>query len=174
MLEEIGAAEVPRLVVYNKIDAAERGPAVERDPCGRIISVSVSAKTGQGLDLLRDAIVADCSACARPSHSEPLPAWSGRCCGPLATTVRRRAPDADTYFARTAMSLNDPQWGRVASGSGGGSSNEGDREEPRRPQRPNGEGPPDLEELWRDFNRRLNGLFGKRDGVAARRRFRRL
>jgi len=58
------------------------------------------------------------------------------------------------------MSLNDPQWGR--GGGSGGSNNEGGREEPRRPPRPNGEGPPDLEELWRDFNRRLNGLFGKK------------
>jgi membrane protease subunit HflK len=60
------------------------------------------------------------------------------------------------------MSLNDPQWGR-GSGSGG-SNGDGDREPPRRPQRPNGEGPPDLEELWRDFNRRLNGLFGRKSG----------
>ncbi len=58
------------------------------------------------------------------------------------------------------MSLNDPQWGR--GGGSGGSNSDGGREEPRRPQRPNGEGPPDLEELWRDFNRRLNGLFGKK------------
>ena len=59
-----------------------------------------------------------------------------------------------------AMSLNDPQWGR-GSGSGGGDKNE----EPRKPQRPGGqEGPPDLDELWRDFNRRLNSLFGRRGG----------
>jgi len=64
----------------------------------------------------------------------------------------------------TAMSLNDPQWGR-----GGGSSNDdknatpGDRE-PRPPGKRGQEGPPDLDELWRDFNRRLNGLFGKRTG----------
>jgi GTP-binding protein HflX len=77
VLEEIGAAEVPRLVVYNKIDAAGRGPAVERDPCGRIIAVSVSAKTGQGLDLLRDAIVQIARQMRETSHSEPLPAWSG-------------------------------------------------------------------------------------------------
>jgi membrane protease subunit HflK len=58
------------------------------------------------------------------------------------------------------MSLNDPQWGR-GSGSGGGDKNE----EPRKPQRPGGqEGPPDLDELWRDFNRRLNSLFGRRGG----------
>ncbi|MBI2296034.1 MAG: FtsH protease activity modulator HflK [Betaproteobacteria bacterium] len=40
------------------------------------------------------------------------------------------------------MSLNDPQWGR----------------------RPN-QGPPDLDELWRDFNRKLNSLFGRRGGA---------
>jgi membrane protease subunit HflK len=58
------------------------------------------------------------------------------------------------------MSLNDPQWGR-GSGSGDG------KDDPRgnsQQQRPGKEGPPDLDELWRDFNRRLNGLFGKRGG----------
>ncbi|MFM8548839.1 MAG: FtsH protease activity modulator HflK [Betaproteobacteria bacterium] len=51
------------------------------------------------------------------------------------------------------FSLNDPGWGR---GSGGG----GDQKPP--PQR--GDGPPDLDELWRDFNRRLNGLFRRGGG----------
>jgi len=55
------------------------------------------------------------------------------------------------------MSLNDPQWGR-----GGGSGSDGGREEPRRPQRPAGEGPPDLEELWTELNRKLNGLFRRK------------
>jgi membrane protease subunit HflK len=47
------------------------------------------------------------------------------------------------------MSLNDPNWGR------GGS---------RGPQGPGGgnQGPPDLDELWRSFNRRLSELFGGR------------
>ncbi len=46
------------------------------------------------------------------------------------------------------MSLNDPTWGR------GGS---------RGPQGPGGgnQGPPDLDELWRNFNRRLAELFGR-------------
>ncbi|MCX8003792.1 MAG: FtsH protease activity modulator HflK, partial [Burkholderiaceae bacterium] len=57
------------------------------------------------------------------------------------------------------MSLNDPQWGR------GGASGNGRDGEPRGPQRPGGrEGPPDLDELWRDFNRRLNALFGRGGG----------
>jgi membrane protease subunit HflK len=49
------------------------------------------------------------------------------------------------------MSLNDPNWGRGSRG----------------PQGPGGnQGPPDLDELWRNFNRRLSDLFGrrKRDG----------
>jgi len=54
---------------------------------------------------------------------------------------------------RRIFSLNDPGWGR-GQGSGG------DGERPR--QRPGGDGPPDLDELWRDFNRKLNGMFGKR------------
>ena len=41
------------------------------------------------------------------------------------------------------MSLNDPQWGRRRGGN---------------------QGPPDLDELWRDFNRKLDGLFGRRGG----------
>jgi len=54
------------------------------------------------------------------------------------------------------MSLNDPQWGNRGSGDGD-KPNGGD------PRRPN-QGPPDLEELWRDFNRKLNGMFGKKRG----------
>ena len=44
------------------------------------------------------------------------------------------------------MSLNDPNWGR-GSPRGGGN-----------------QGPPDLDELWRSFNRRLGELFGRRRG----------
>jgi membrane protease subunit HflK len=59
------------------------------------------------------------------------------------------------------MSLNDPQWGR---GGGSSGNDDGPREGERRPQRPADDGPPDLDELWRDFNRRLNNLFGGRGG----------
>ena len=52
------------------------------------------------------------------------------------------------------FSLNDPGWGR------GGSGGNGDGQRPR----PGNDGPPDLDELWRDFNRKLNGLFRKGGG----------
>jgi GTPase len=64
VLAEINAQAVPQLIVYNKIDATEREAGVERDPYGRILSVSVSALAGTGLDLLRAAI-AECAQAAR-------------------------------------------------------------------------------------------------------------
>lgn len=48
------------------------------------------------------------------------------------------------------MAWNDPQWGNQG---GGGNKNPG--------------GPPDLDELWKNFNRRLNELFGKKGGNGA-------
>jgi membrane protease subunit HflK len=79
---------------------------------------------------------------------------------------------------RAVFSLNDPGWGRSGSGGSGQGSSDGsqgpagqgqrpdDNASRQRPQRPSGgsDGPPDLDELWRDFNRRLNRLFGKADG----------
>jgi GTPase len=56
VLEEIGAGETPRLLVWNKIDAAGLQPSVERDQYGRISRVFVSARTGAGLTELRGAL----------------------------------------------------------------------------------------------------------------------
>jgi GTP-binding protein HflX len=56
VLAEIPADAAPRLLVWNKIDAASLEPAVERDQYGRISRVFVSARTGAGLELLRGAL----------------------------------------------------------------------------------------------------------------------
>lgn len=71
---------------------------------------------------------------------------------------------------RGMFNLNDPRWGR------GDDKGEGDeRPQPERPdndrpqggrgrdQKPGGQ-PPDLDELWRDLNRKLSGLFGGGNG----------
>jgi membrane protease subunit HflK len=55
-------------------------------------------------------------------------------------------------FMSKIFNLNDPGWGR---GNGNGGS-----EPPRRPD--GNDGPPDLEEVWRDFNNRLGALFGRK------------
>ncbi len=59
-------------------------------------------------------------------------------------TFRDYLRDRSLRLLGVLMSLNDPQWGR----------------------RPN-QGPPDLDEIWRDFNRKLGGLFGRRGGGSA-------
>lgn len=62
------------------------------------------------------------------------------------------------------FNLNDPRWGRGDDDSKSESSDQ--RPDPSGGRRPSPGGqPPDLDELWRDFNRKLNGLFsGKRRG----------
>ncbi|MBI4986661.1 MAG: GTPase HflX [Rhodocyclales bacterium] len=56
VLDEIGAGEVPQIVVWNKIDATHAAPGVERDECDKLARIRVSAKSGAGLDLLREAL----------------------------------------------------------------------------------------------------------------------
>lgn len=67
VLEEIGAAQVPQIMVWNKIDATGVEPAVERDAYGKINRVRVSARTGAGLDLLRQALVETAQEHAGPA-----------------------------------------------------------------------------------------------------------
>ena len=76
VLAEIPAGQAPRLLVWNKIDAANLEAGVERDQYGRISRVFVSARTGAGIDLLRGAIAefakaraAERSPTTQPAHS---------------------------------------------------------------------------------------------------------
>lgn len=50
VLEEIGAKDVPQVIVMNKIDRTPHPARVERNQCGTISRVWVSAKTGEGID----------------------------------------------------------------------------------------------------------------------------
>ena len=60
VLEEIGAHEVPQLVVYNKIDLLPEGvreAGVLRDNSGRAVGVNISVTKSLGLDALREAMI---------------------------------------------------------------------------------------------------------------------
>lgn len=56
VLKEIGALDVPQILVWNKLDLTAASPGIERDDCGNISRVRLSARTGAGLSLLRDAL----------------------------------------------------------------------------------------------------------------------
>ncbi|HEX5697409.1 MAG TPA: FtsH protease activity modulator HflK [Rhodoferax sp.] len=77
---------------------------------------------------------------------------------------------------RGMFNLNDPRWGR-SDDKPDASDAQGDQrppepasdvpppnQAPRGPKRGANQGPPDLDELWRDFNRKLGGLFGNLKG----------
>lgn len=76
---------------------------------------------------------------------------------------------------RGMFNLNDPRWGRGDDKPRDGNGNPrpgdkpGDSRSPqgageRRPGGNNAQQPPDLDELWRDFNRKLGKLFGGNQG----------
>ena len=74
VLAEIPAGEAPRILVWNKIDAAAMEPRIERDQYGRISRVFVSARTGAGIGLLREAIAEFAKARATDRGPSALPA----------------------------------------------------------------------------------------------------
>jgi membrane protease subunit HflK len=73
---------------------------------------------------------------------------------------------------RGMFNLNDPRWGRADDKPADSSNPDPEAPKPdapttpvrggneRGPKRGSNQGPPDLDELWRDFNRKLGGLFG--------------
>ena len=77
---------------------------------------------------------------------------------------------AGTWRSRVlgAFNLNDGRWGRDDSSQSKpdtqNSTPPEDNKPPQQPppnnNRPTGNGPPDLDELWRDFNKKLSGFFG--------------
>lgn len=56
VLTEIGAQDVPQILVLNQIDRIGMEAGLERDEYGRICKVRISAKNGDGLELLQQAL----------------------------------------------------------------------------------------------------------------------
>lgn len=56
VLAEVGARSIPQIVLYNKIDLQGLAPGVRRDEYGNIAALHLSAKTGAGIELVRDAL----------------------------------------------------------------------------------------------------------------------
>jgi GTP-binding protein HflX len=78
VLCEIGADRVPRLKIYNKLDLLESTPPkIERDEQGRAIRVWLSAATGEGLELLDQAVFERLSGEMRRHVLHLAPAQAG-------------------------------------------------------------------------------------------------
>ena len=57
VLQEIGAAKVPQILILNQIDRLDCEAGFDRDEYGKICKIRVSAKTGAGLELVRQALL---------------------------------------------------------------------------------------------------------------------
>ncbi len=84
VLAEIGASAVPRLLVWNKIDRNGLRPGIDRNEYDRICRVRLSAKTGDGVDGLRQALVE--AAASRTSPASPPKSTDSQKLGQAATT----------------------------------------------------------------------------------------
>jgi GTP-binding protein HflX len=65
VLAEIGASDLPQILVFNKIDRIDTPERAERDAAGRVSHVWLSAMKSRGLDLLRDALAERLSRAAK-------------------------------------------------------------------------------------------------------------
>ncbi|HEY1283350.1 MAG TPA: ribosome rescue GTPase HflX [Steroidobacteraceae bacterium] len=99
VLAEIGADQIPQVLVYNKIDRLEIAPRVDRDADGRALAVWISAAQRTGLDLLETTIAERLSRRARRARLK-MPASAGALRSRLyaAGAVRTEAPSEDGSF----------------------------------------------------------------------------
>jgi len=65
VLTDIGAGDLPQILVFNKIDRIESPAHADRDENGRVSHVWISAAKAAGLDLLRDCVTERLARVAR-------------------------------------------------------------------------------------------------------------
>ena len=113
VLQEIDADGVPQIEVYNKIDLLnDHVPRIDRDAEGRAQRVWVSASSGAGLELLREAI-------AERLH-ELAGSGAGDAVSGGATRIRRRLHlGAEAGKLRAQLYARDVVVGEEPSDSGG-------------------------------------------------------
>jgi GTP-binding protein HflX len=76
VLQEIGAQDIPQILVYNKIDRLEMQPRIDRDADGRATAVWISAAQRTGLELLASAVAERLARFARRARLR-VPASAG-------------------------------------------------------------------------------------------------
>jgi len=76
VLAEIGADEIPQIIVYNKIDRLSVAPRVDRGGDGQVTAVWISAQERLGLELLAGAIAERLARYARRARLR-VPASAG-------------------------------------------------------------------------------------------------
>jgi GTPase len=107
VLTEIGAHEIPQIIIYNKIDRLELAPRLDRDANGQAAAVWISAANATGLDLLTDAVAERLTRFVRRARIR-VPASAGALRSRLfAAKAVRSEQSADDGSIELAVELPD-------------------------------------------------------------------
>jgi len=118
VLDEIGAGEVPVLRIYNKIDCCAASAHIERDESGTARAIWLSAASGEGLELLREAL-ADSFRRSRVSGCLQLGPQQGRLRSALyAEDAVLGEESTEDGGARLEIDLDQVAWQRIAKREG--------------------------------------------------------
>jgi GTP-binding protein HflX len=113
VLEEIGAEDIPQLQVYNKLDLLEQPPRIDRNADGKPERVWLSAVTGEGTELLLQAISELVGQDMVSEELELEPDQGGL----RAALYRLGAVEAEDYtdegIARLSVRLPRADWNRL-------------------------------------------------------------
>lgn len=114
VLDEIGAGEVPQLIVCNKIDRLEGVvPKIDRDDTGRPIRVWISAQAGLGIDLLKNAL-AECLHKTMVEYRLKVPLNEGSLRGMLynLNCIARQSYSDDGYWL-VDIKMLESDWNKI-------------------------------------------------------------
>lgn len=114
VLEQVGATEVPSFTVYNKVDLRGEPARIDRDEDGRVARVWLSSLTGEGLDLLHDAVV-EYLAVSRRRGELSLPASQGKLRASLyrlGAVVEEQIEEGGGF--RLQVDIDEIEWQRLA------------------------------------------------------------
>ncbi|MFT6329537.1 MAG: GTP-binding protein HflX [Bermanella sp.] len=114
VLDEIGAGEVPQLIVCNKIDRLEGVvPKIDRDDTGRPIRVWISAQAGLGIDLLKNALT-ECLHRTMVEYRLKVPPNEGSLRGMLynLNCIARQSYSDDGYWL-VDIKMLESDWNKI-------------------------------------------------------------
>ncbi len=118
VLEEIGAGDIPQILVYNKIDRLSSPPRIDRDADGRAVVVWISAERRLGLDLLGVACAERLARLARRARVK-VPASAGALRSRLYAARAVRSEQAgDDGSIELSVELPDPELLQLARTAG--------------------------------------------------------
>jgi GTP-binding protein HflX len=118
VLEEIGASDIPQILVYNKIDRLQLPPRIDRDADGRATAVWISAEKRTGLELLAAAAAERLARFARRARLR-MPANAGALRSRLyAAQAVRGESSGDDGSIELAVELPDLELLQLARTSG--------------------------------------------------------